>query len=35
VNDLGFVAETVNHKPGFRVYAGGGMGSYSRAADIL
>lgn len=35
VNDLGFVAEIANGKPGFRIYAGGGMGANSRVADLL
>ncbi len=33
--DLGFIAEVRNGRPGFRVYAGGGMGSHSRAGDAL
>ncbi len=35
VSDLGFIAETRNSKPGFRVVAGGGMGAHSRIADEL
>ena len=35
VSDLGFIAETRNGEPGFRVVAGGGMGSNSRIADEL
>ena len=35
VNDLGFVATTRDGSPGFIVYVGGGMGAYSRVADLL
>lgn len=35
VVDLGFVAETRDGQPGFRVFAGGGMGAKSRVADEL
>ena len=35
VNDLGFVAQLRNGRPGFRVYVGGGMGAESRVADLL
>lgn len=35
VNDLGFIAELRNGVPGFRVYAGGGMGSVSRVGDLM
>lgn len=35
VADLGFVAETRDGQPGFRVLAGGGMGANSRLADTL
>ncbi len=35
VTDLGFIAETRAGSTGFRVFAGGGMGSKSRIADQL
>ncbi len=35
LSDLGFIAEVKNSEPGFIIYAGGGMGSHSRAADLL
>ena len=35
VNDLGFVAQLRNGRPGFRVFVGGGMGAESRVADLL
>ena len=35
VNDLGFIAESRNGEPGFIVYAGGGMGTKSRTADLM
>ena len=35
VFDLGFIAETRDGVPGFRVFAGGGMGAHSRIADEL
>ncbi len=35
VADLGFIAETRDGRPGFRVVAGGGMGANSRVADLL
>ena len=35
VNDLGFIAEVRDGVPGFIVYGGGGMGSHSRAGDLL
>jgi len=35
VNDLGFIARVSDGDPGFSVYAGGGMGAYSRTADLL
>ena len=35
VNDLGFIAEVRNGVPGFRVYAGGGLGAESRVADRM
>lgn len=35
VTDLGFIAEVRDGDPGFRVYAGGGMGAHSRKADLL
>jgi sulfite reductase (ferredoxin) len=35
VVDLGFIAETRDGRPGFRVVAGGGMGASSRVADGL
>lgn len=35
VHDLGFVARERDGRPGFAVYAGGGMGSKSRVADLL
>ena len=35
VNDLGFIAKCRNGTQGFAVYAGGGMGAYSRVADLL
>ena len=35
VADLGFIAETRDDLPGFRVVAGGGMGAHSRVADDL
>jgi len=35
VADLGFLAETRDGRPGFRVVAGGGMGANSRVADLL
>ena len=33
--DLGCIAEVRNGVPGFRLYAGGGMGALSRPADLL
>lgn len=33
--DLGFIAQTRDGKPGFRLYTGGGMGHRSRAGDVL
>jgi sulfite reductase (ferredoxin) len=35
VNDLGFIAHVRDGVPGFRVYAGGGMGAESRVADRM
>lgn len=35
VADLGFVAEVRDGEPGFRVFAGGGMGAHSRVADLF
>jgi len=35
ISDLGFIAETREGQPGFRVVAGGGMGTKSRIADEL
>jgi len=35
VNDLGFIAKRCDDTPGFAVYVGGGMGAYSRVADLL
>ncbi|OGV65821.1 MAG: hypothetical protein A2498_09775 [Lentisphaerae bacterium RIFOXYC12_FULL_60_16] len=35
VSDLGFIAETRDGKAGFRVMAGGGLGTHSRVADPL
>jgi sulfite reductase (ferredoxin) len=35
VNDLGFIAEVRDGLPGFVVYGGGGMGSHSRASDLI
>lgn len=35
VADLGFIAESRDGRPGFRVVAGGGMGANSRVADVL
>ncbi len=35
VNDLGFIAKEGVDNPGFSVYAGGGMGSDSRVAQLL
>jgi sulfite reductase (ferredoxin) len=35
VNDVGFVAQVRDGVPGFRVYAGGGMGGFSRVGDLL
>lgn len=35
VNDVGFVAKRGGDRVGFAVYAGGGMGAYSRVADLL
>ena len=35
VADLGLVAECRGGRPGFRVWAGGGMGAHSRVADVL
>jgi len=34
-NDLGFVASVKDGKPGFTLYAGGGMGARSRLADRM
>lgn len=34
-NDLGFIAKVKDGKPGFEMYAGGGMGAHSRLADQL
>lgn len=34
-NDIGFVACVQNRQLGFRMYAGGGMGAYSRIADLI
>lgn len=35
VSDLGYVAVLRNGEPGFRLYAGGGMGARSRLGDVL
>lgn len=35
VNDLGFVAAERGGRPGFTVYAGGGMGAFSRVGNLL
>ena len=35
VNDLGFVARIKDGKPGFTVYAGGGMGGFPRVGDLM
>ena len=35
VADLGLIAEIRDGKPGFKVYAGGGMGARSRLADLF
>lgn len=35
ISDLGFVAETGEGRPGFRVFAGGGLGAHSRVAGLL
>ncbi len=35
VNDLGFIAESRDGEAGFVVYAGGGMGTKSRTADLM
>ncbi len=35
ISDLGFIAEIRDSKPGFAVFAGGGMGANSRIADRL
>lgn len=35
VNDLGFIAKIKDSKKGFSVWAGGGMGAYSRVAEKL
>ncbi|MEI8243149.1 MAG: sulfurtransferase TusA family protein [bacterium] len=35
VNDLGFIAQVRDGVPGFRVYAGGGMGAESRVGDCM
>ncbi len=35
VNDLGFIAHVRDGKPGFSVYAGGGMGAESRVGDRM
>ena len=35
VNDLGFVAQVREGRPGFRVFVGGGLGAESRVADLL
>lgn len=35
VNDLGFIAQARDGVPGFRVYAGGGMGAESRVGDRM
>lgn len=35
VNDLGFIARARGGKPGFAVYAGGGLGADPRVADLL
>lgn len=35
VMDLGFLADVRDDQPGFRVFAGGGMGAHSRIADLL
>lgn len=35
VNDLGFVAQVRDGRPGFRVFVGGGLGAESRVADLL
>jgi sulfite reductase (ferredoxin) len=35
MNDLGFIAKAREGRPGFSVYAGGGMGAHSRPADPL
>jgi sulfite reductase (ferredoxin) len=33
IADLGFIASIKNARPGFRLFAGGGMGAHSRVAD--
>lgn len=35
VNDVGFIAKRRGEKPGFAVYAGGGMGSHSSTGRLL
>ncbi|MFC1498003.1 sulfurtransferase TusA family protein [Verrucomicrobiota bacterium] len=35
VSDLGFIAKTSDGKPGFIVYAGGGLGTQSRPGDFM
>lgn len=35
ISDLGFIARTRNSEPGFTVFAGGGMGTHSRIADLI
>ncbi len=35
VNDVGFVARVRDGRAGFAVYAGGGMGAYSRLGDLV
>ncbi|OGV46577.1 MAG: hypothetical protein A2X46_06055 [Lentisphaerae bacterium GWF2_57_35] len=35
INDLGFIAQVRDGKPGFSVYAGGGMGAESRVGDRM
>jgi sulfite reductase (ferredoxin) len=35
VNDLGFIAKAKDGKPGFLVYAGGGLGAHSRPGDLI
>jgi len=35
ISDLGFVGEIREGRPGFRVFAGGGLGAHSRVAGLL